>query len=73
MSETITWVTNHWKDVLAIISAVIGLATVIVKMTPTQKDDAVLAKVIKVLAALSLCNPDGSFVGKADTAEKKDA
>ena len=70
MSETITWVTNHWKDVLAVISAVIGLATLIVKLTPTQKDDAVLAKVIKVLAALSLCNPDGSFIGKKEEEAK---
>ncbi|MGN0016529.1 MAG: hypothetical protein ACI37O_04240 [Candidatus Avelusimicrobium sp.] len=73
MSETITWVTNHWKDVLAVIGGVVGVATLIVKLTPTQKDDAVLAKIIKVLSALGLCNPDGSFIGKADTSEKKDA
>lgn len=70
MSETITWVTNHWKDVLAIIGAAVTTATFVVKLTPTQKDDAVLAKVIKVLAALSLCNPDGSFIGKKEEEAK---
>lgn len=60
------WINAHWKDILAIIGGVVTVASLIVKLTPTQKDDAFLAKVIKVLAALSLCNPDGSFIGKAD-------
>lgn len=60
------WITNHYTDILAWIGAVVSCATIIVKLTPTPKDDAILAKVIKVLSALSLCNADGSFVGKAD-------
>lgn len=56
------WITAHWKDVLAIIGAVVTAASLIVKLTPTQKDDNILAKIIKVLAALSLYNPDGSSV-----------
>lgn len=65
MTQVIAWCGERWQDILAIIGGVVGVATVIVKLTPTQKDDAVLAKVISVLAALSLVNPDGSFVGKA--------
>lgn len=65
MTQLIAWCGEHWQDILSIIGAVVGAATVIVKLTPTQKDDAVLGKVISVLAALSLVNPDGSFVGKA--------
>lgn len=60
----VNWIVEHLQDVLSIIAGVIGIATIIVKLTPTQKDDAVLAKIIKVLSALSLCNPDGSFIGK---------
>lgn len=60
------WIQSNWKDILAVIGGAVTLATAIVKLTPTQKDDNVLAKIIKVLAALSLVNPDGSFVGKAD-------
>ena len=56
------WIHNNWKDMLAIIGGVVTVASIIVKLTPTQKDDAVLAKVIKVLSALSLFNPDGSMV-----------
>ena len=58
----INWIQANWKDVLAIIGGVVTVASIIVKLTPTQKDDAFLAKVIKVLAALSLFNPDGSIV-----------
>jgi len=55
------WIQNNGKDILAVIGAAVALATAVVKLTPTPKDDHVLAKVMKVLSALSLCNPDGSF------------
>lgn len=58
------FITEHYDEVLQILGAVVALATLIVKLTPTQKDDNILAKVIKVLSALSLCNADGSFIGK---------
>ena len=58
------WIQNNWNDVLSIIGAVILIITVVVKLTSTDKDDTVWAKVLKVLSALSLCNPDGSFIGK---------
>lgn len=56
------WIMAHWKDILAIIGGVVTTASIIVKLTPTPKDDGILAKVIKVLAALGLFNPDGSIV-----------
>lgn len=56
------WIVAHWKDVLAVIGGVVTVCSLIVKLTPTQKDDTVLAKIIKVLAALGLFNPDGSIV-----------
>ena len=59
------WITQHYDEVLQIIGAVVALATLVVKLTPTQKDDNVLAQIIRVLSALSLCNADGSFIGKA--------
>ena len=38
----------------------VAAASVIVKATPTQADDAILAKIIKVLDALSIFNPNGT-------------
>ena len=58
------WIQSNWNDVLSIIGAVILIITVVVKFTSTDKDDTVWAQVLKVLSALSLCNPDGSFIGK---------
>ena len=55
------WIQNNGKDLLAVIGAAVALATAVVKLTSTQKDDNALSKIIKVLSALSLCNPDGSF------------
>jgi len=56
------WIMAHWKDILAVIGGVVTVASIIVKLTPTQKDDGVLAKIIKILSALGLFNPDGSMV-----------
>lgn len=58
------WITTHWDDVLAIIGGVVLVVSTVVKLTATDKDDTVWAKVLKVLSALSLVNPDGSAVGK---------
>lgn len=58
------WIQTNWNDVLSIIGAVILIITIIVKFTSTDKDDTVWAKVLKVLSALSLCNPDGSLIGR---------
>lgn len=58
------WITVHWKDVLAVIGGVVSVVSLIVKLTPTQKDDTFLAKVIKLLSIFGIVNPDGSFIGK---------
>ena len=66
------WIQAHWKDILAIIGGVVTVSSIIVKLTPTQKDDNVLAKIIKILAALGLFNPDGSIVGKKEEEPKEE-
>lgn len=43
----------HWADILAIYGAVVALATIIVRLTPTQADDAILGKIVRVLDAFS--------------------
>lgn len=58
------WITTHWDDVLTIIGGVVVVVSAVVKLTSTTKDDTVWAKILKVLSALSLVNPDGSVIGK---------
>jgi hypothetical protein len=54
------WLQENYVNILAVWGAAVGLASAIVKITPTQKDDAVLAKIISVLEVLSIYNKDGS-------------
>lgn len=60
------WIVEHWDDVLSIIGGIVLIISTVVKLTSTDKDDTVWAKVLKVLSALSLVNPDGSIIGKKD-------
>lgn len=62
----VNWIVSHWDDVLAIVGGLVSVASIIVKLTPTTKDDSVLNAIIKVLAAVSIVNPDGSFIGKKE-------
>ncbi len=50
----IAWIQAHWQDVLAIIGAVVTVASLIVKLTPSQKDDAALAYVVRLLDHFSV-------------------
>ena len=49
IQQLYSWSTAHWADILTIYGGVVAVATVVVKLTPTQADDAVLAKVIAVV------------------------
>ena len=62
----ISWLQENWKDVLAIIGATVTLATLITAATPTTKDDAILAKIVKLLSIFGLLNPDKSFIGSKE-------
>jgi 2,4-dienoyl-CoA reductase-like NADH-dependent reductase (Old Yellow Enzyme family) len=54
MQEYVNWITNNWSEILQIVLQVIGAASIIVRLTPTEADNKALDKVIKVLQALSL-------------------
>lgn len=52
--NAIGWAVAHWAQLLAVVTGVVTVASVVVQLTPTQADDAALAKVMRVLEALSL-------------------
>ena len=62
--EVLSWIQTHWDDVLAIIGGIVTAASTIVKLTPTQSDDAVLAKIVAFLDFFSIVNPNGTKVVK---------
>ncbi len=57
ISGIIAWVQANWSEIVTGYLAVVGLASWIVKLTPTLKDDAVLKSVI-------------TFIGKWIAADK---
>ena len=62
----IKFITEHYDEILQIFGTAVALITLITKLTSTDKDDTLWAKVLKVLSALSLVNPDGSVIGKRE-------
>ena len=52
------WIIAHWQEVVAVAGAIVIVARLIVKLTPTQADDAWLAKVLDVIGHIGLSMPD---------------
>lgn len=44
--EAFGWVMNHWLDIGAGITSAIGLFSVVAKLTPTPKDDAIANSIL---------------------------
>lgn len=49
-------VTSFFEQAVFWFGTIVAAASVIVKATPTQKDDAILAKIIKILDCVSIVN-----------------
>jgi hypothetical protein len=46
------WITAHWADIMATVSAVLLLGHAVVKLTPSTKDDELVAKIEGVLKSI---------------------
>ena len=49
----ISWIAEHWSDILAIYGGIVAISTIIVKWTPSTKDNEILDKIIKFLDKFS--------------------
>lgn len=63
MVDVIEWVKEHALELWGIWGAIITIASIVVKLTPSQKDDKIYNIIMKILNALAL-NPT-----KKDTLE----
>jgi hypothetical protein len=45
--EVINWVAAHWAEIMGAVAAVHAAAVAIVNLTPTPKDDEVVAQVYR--------------------------
>lgn len=44
------YITTHWTDIIAIVTGVVTVASIIVKLTPNKYDDAVVLKIMQFLS-----------------------
>lgn len=49
ISGIIAWFTSNWDNIIKVYLSIIGLASIIVKLTPTLKDDDVLKGIVRFL------------------------
>ena len=49
VTTIIGYVLNHWTDLVAIITQTIGIASILVRFTPTLKDDDVLKGIVRFI------------------------
>jgi hypothetical protein len=59
----IEWIIANWASIAETIAAIIGLASIIVKLTPTLSDDNILLPIVKFL---------GKFIALNKNVEDKD-
>lgn len=62
-----TWLVEHWETIFAIWGMLVAFCTAIVKLTPTQKDDNVVAKIVKWADVFSIVftKEDAETIAKA--------
>ena len=67
------WLLEHWETIFATWGVLVAACTAIVKLTPTQKDDNILAKIVKWADVFSVVftKQDAEVIAKA--LEKKKA
>jgi len=54
--DIINWFTTNWVNIINIYLAAVGLASVIVKLTPTLKDDHILKVIVKFMGKVIALN-----------------
>lgn len=66
-----TWLLENWEHIAAGFGMLVAFCTAIVKMTPTQKDDNILAKVVKWADVFSIVFTKKDAQVIADALRKK--
>lgn len=54
--EALKWMQENWEGLFAVVGALVTAASLIVKLTPSTKDDEVLGKVLKFIELFSVFN-----------------
>jgi len=60
IANIISYVQNHWLEIVSVYTSIVGLASIIVKLTPTLRDDDVLKGVIRFVGKYIALNRSSS-------------
>jgi hypothetical protein len=52
----INFIVEHWDEILLAITSIVTAASIIVKLTPSEKDDKIVSRIMKFLNTLAI-NP----------------
>jgi len=58
------WCVSNWSKIVEVIAYIIAIATVIVKLTPTQKDDNLLQKIVDFIGKYIALNKNTGSLDK---------
>ncbi len=50
----LNYITSHWVEIGAAVGLIMGAARIIVKLTPTPKDDTILERIVGLLKHVGL-------------------
>jgi len=56
MTEITDWIQTYYQEVIAIYGLLVAVASIIVKLTPTLKDDGFLLKITKFVSTYIALN-----------------
>lgn len=65
------WLVDNWETIFAVWGMLVAFCTAVVKLTPTQKDDKFLAKVVKWADVFSVVFTKEDAKVIADAAKKR--
>lgn len=68
----IEFLKENYDKIFEIIGYIVSACTVITALTPTKKDDEILAKIVKLTDYFSVVNPNGTTTIKTEQPKSKD-
>ena len=73
MLDVFNWLLENWEHIAAGFGMLVAFCTMVVKMTKTTKDDAILAKIVKWADVFSIVftKEDAETIKKALEKKKK--
>lgn len=57
------FITANWEGIVAVVAAVVAAVNSVVILTPTTKDDEIVAKVVQILTGLGIVKEEPKTEG----------